>query len=91
MATTQAIPGFANDEDLAHMQLQDDQWLDSFNAENTPAVKEGWEDHPFWADGEKMADPESNASKLVTDLMEECTPQERADSMKVRLPHDAPL
>lgn len=65
------------------MQAQGDQWLDSFDTSSTPPLEEGWDKHPFWADQETLANPESEAAQLVEELQNECTPEERAESLKV--------
>jgi len=77
-------PAFATKSDLAAMATADDDWVNAFDASNTPALGDDWEQHPFWANQDALADPTTAAGKAIADMQSECTPLERAEAAKVR-------
>lgn len=78
-----ATPGFATSKDLAVMADQDEAWMNTIDPANIPPLPDNWEEHPFWADGDAVANPETATGKAILDMQQACTPCERSETCKV--------
>lgn len=85
MATAVSQPGAScaparNDLDPhAH-----DDWLETVDVSHVKPLDDNWKDHPFWADDEAFKDSGTEAGKIVKEMSSGLTPEERAESCKVR-------
>lgn len=62
-----------------------DEWLEKVDASHIKPLREDWDKHAFWADDKTAKDPESEAGKIAQEMASGLTPDERAESAKVRL------
>ena len=72
------------------MAAQHDAWLDGLETSHIQPLDDNWQNHPFWADEADMKNPETAAGKVIEEMQSEFSPEERAESCKVRIRTSSP-
>lgn len=81
--TTNSSKGDAGASTSAAL-YEHDEWLDKVDTSHIQPLKDDWDKHAFWADDKTVKDPTTEAGKVAEEMASNLTPDERAESAKVR-------
>jgi hypothetical protein len=81
---TKTAKGDAGASTSAAAMDEHDVWLEGVDTSHIKPLKEDWDKHAFWADEKTVKDPTTEAGKIAAEMASGLTPDERAESCKVR-------
>lgn len=61
-----------------------DEWLANVDTSHIQPLKDDWDQHAFWAEDKNVKDPSTQAGKIAEEMASGLTPDEKAESAKVR-------